>query len=190
MLFRSALEKNEASGLIELGGKFYIFQTAESKASYLPELKDVREAVEESFIAHEARATAESAAEKYLKALKEGKSWEAMAAEDKLKIQKPGFFTRRDPIPDIGNAPALSEMAFKLGKDNPYTQKPFVNNKGAFVIRWEGNEGINEKKFQEEKDVYRDSLTQTKHQRIFENWIKDLRKKAVIEILTPVDGTS
>jgi peptidyl-prolyl cis-trans isomerase D len=185
-----ALEKNEASGLIELGGKFYIFQTAESKASYLPELKDVRESVTERFIANEARAAAESAAEKYLKALKEGKSWETMAKENNLKIQQTNFFTRRDPIPDIGNAPALNEMVFKLGKDHPFTQKPFVNNKGVFVVRWEGNEGIDEKKFLEEKDDYRNSLTQTKHQRIFESWIKDLRKKAEIEILTPVDGNS
>ncbi len=185
-----ALEKDEASGLIELGGKFYIFQTAESKASYLPELKEVKKEVEEKFIAHETRAAAESTSEKYLKSLKEGKSWETMAKENNLKIQQTNFFTRRDPIPDIGNAPALNEMAFKLGKDHPYTQKPFVNNKGAFVIRWEGNEGIDEKKFQEEKDVYRDSLTQTKHQRIFENWIKNLRKKAVIEVLTPMDGNS
>jgi len=185
-----ALEKNEASGLIELGGKFYIFQTAESKASYLPELKEVKKRVEERFIAHETRAAVKSKSEKYLKSLKEGKSWETMSTENNLKIQQTNFFTRRDPIPDIGNAPALNEMAFKLGKDHPYTQKPFVNNKGAFVIRWEGNEGIYEKKFQEEKEVYRDSLTQTKHQRIFENWIKDLRKKAVIEILTPVDGNS
>jgi peptidyl-prolyl cis-trans isomerase D len=185
-----ALEKDEASGLIELGGKFYIFQTAESKASYLPELKEVKKEVEEKFIAHETWAAAESTSEKYLKSLKEGKSWETMAKENNLKIQQTNFFTRRDPILDIGNAPALNEMAFKLGKDHPYTQKPFVNNKGAFVIRWEGNEGIDEKKFQEEKDVYRDSLTQTKHQRIFENWIKNLRKKAVIEVLTPVDGNS
>ena len=185
-----ALEKDEASGLIELGGKFYIFQTAESKASYLPELKEVKKEVEEKFIAHETWAAAESTSEKYLKSLKEGKSWETMAKENNLKIQQTNFFTRRDPIPDIGNAPALNEMAFKLGKDHPYTQKPFVNNKGAFVIRWEGNEGIDEKKFQKEKDVYRDSLTQTKHQRIFENWIKNLRKKAVIEVLTPMDGNS
>jgi len=185
-----ALEKDEASGLIELGGKFYIFQTAERKASYLPELKAVKEAVEKSFIAHEARTATASAAEKYLKALKEGKSWKTMSAENNLKIQQTQFFTRRDPIPDIGNAPALNEMAFKLGKNNPYTQKPFVNNKGVFVIRWEGNEGIDEKKFQEEKDTYRDSLTQTKHQRIFESWIKDLRKKAEIEIVSPVDGNS
>ncbi len=185
-----SLEKNEASGLIELGGKFYIFQTADSKASYLPELKDVKEAVEKKFIAQEARAAAESAAEKYLKALKEGKSWETEAKENSLKVQQTEFFTRRDPIPDIGNAPALNEMAFKLNKDNRYTQTPFVNNKGAFVIRWEGNEGIEEKKFQEEKESYRDSLTQTKHQRIFESWIKNLRKKAEIEIVSPVDGNS
>ena len=185
-----ALEKDEASGLIELGGKFYIFQTAESKASYLPELKEVKKAVEEKFIAYETRAAAESASEEYLKSLKEGKSWETMSTENNLKIQQTDFFTRRDPIPDIGNATALNEMAFKLGKDHPYSQKPFVNNKGAFVIRWEGNEGIDNKKFQEEKETYRDSLTQTKHQRIFENWIKNLRKKAVVEILTPVDRNS
>ena len=185
-----ALEKNEASGLIELGGKFYIFQTAESKASYLPELKDVKEVVEKNFIAHEARTAAESAAEKYLNALKEGKSWETLAKESNAMVQQTKFFTRRDPIPDIGNAPALNEMAFKLSKDNPYIQKPFVNNTAAFVIRWEGNEGIDEKKFQEEKEAYRDSLTQTKHQSIFESWIKSLRKKAEIEILTPVDGNS
>ena len=113
-----------------------------------------------------------------------------MSTENNLQIQQTNFFTRRDPIPDIGNATALNEMAFKLGKDHPYTQKPFVNNKGAFIIRWEGNEGIDNKKFQEEKETYRDSLTQTKHQRIFENWIKNLRKKAVVEILTPVDGNS
>lgn len=185
-----SLEKDEASGLIELGGKFYIFQTAESKASYLPELKAVKKAVEERFIAHETRTAAELASENYLKSLKEGKAWKTMSKENNLQIQQTDFFTRRDPIPNIGNAPALNEMAFKLGKDHPYTQKPFVNNKGAFVIRWEGSEGIDEKKFQEEKGAYRDSLTQTKHQRIFENWIKNLRKKAVIEILTPVDGNS
>ncbi len=185
-----ALEENETSGLMELGGKFYIFQIAESKASYLPELKEVKAAVEKNFIAHEAEAAAKSAAEGYLKALKEGKNWQALAKEKDLKIQETEFFTRRDPIPDIGNAPALNEMAFKLGKDNPYADKPFVNNKGAFVIRWEANEGIDEKKFQEEKSNYRTSLTQTKHQRIFDGWIKYLRKKAEIEIVTPVDGNS
>ena len=184
------LDKNEASSLIELGGKFYIFQIAESKASYLPELKTVKKAVEENFIAHEARAAAESAATKYLKALKDGKSWETMAKEHNQKIQQSNFFTRREAIPDIGNAPALNEMAFKLGKDNRYTQKPFVNNMGVFIIRWEGNEGIDETKFKEEKETYRNSLAQTKHQRIFENWIQNLRKKAVIEIVNPVDGNS
>jgi peptidyl-prolyl cis-trans isomerase D len=182
-----ALEKNEASGLIELGGKFYIFQTVERQPSYLPELKEVKEAVEKSFVAHEARTAATSAAEKYLKALKKGKSWEEMAKKKGLDIKQTKFFTRRDPIPDIGNAPALSEMAFRLGKDERYTKKPFVNNKGAFVIRWEGSEGIDEKKFQEEKETYRDSLIETKHQRIFESWIKDLRRKAEIEIVNPVD---
>ncbi len=185
-----ALDKNEASDLIELDGKFYIFQVAENKASYLPELEAVRKNVEEDFIAHEARGAARSAAQKYLKRLNKGKSWERMAKKNGLKIHETDFFTRRGPIPDIGSAPALNEMAFKLGKDKRYTKKPFMNDKGVFVIRWEGHKGIKEKKFQEEKETYRASLTQTKHQRIFESWIKSLRKKAVIEIVNPVDKSS
>ena len=184
------LDKDEASSLVELAGKFYIFQFAESKASYLPELETVKKAVEENFISQEARVAAESAATKYLNELKDGKSWETMAKKHNRKIQQTNFFTRREAIPDIGNAPALNEMAFKLGKDNRYTQKPFVNDKAVFIIRWEGNEGIDETKFKEEKRAYRNSLAQTKHQRIFENWIQNLRKKAVIEIVNPVDDKS
>ncbi len=185
-----ALEKTEASGLTELGGKFYIFQVAEKKPSYLPELKAVKKEVSEDFVAQKARTAAKSAAQKYLKALKDGKSWESMAKEENLKIQETKFFTRREPIPDIGNAPSLNEMAFKLGKDNRYTQEPFVNNAGVFVIRWEESQGIDEKKFQEEKETYRNSLAQTKHRRIYESWVKDLREKAVIEIVNPVDAPS
>jgi peptidyl-prolyl cis-trans isomerase D len=36
-----SLGKNETSELVELGDKFYIFQVAERKASYLPDMKEV-----------------------------------------------------------------------------------------------------------------------------------------------------
>jgi len=37
--------------------------------------------------------------------------------------------------------------------------------------------------------VYLLSLTETKHKRVFENWLQNLRKNAEIEIVTPVTGS-
>ena len=66
----------------------------------------------------------------------------------------------------------------------------FVTNTGVFVIRWLAREGIDNKKFREEEKEYRSSLVQTKHSRVFDNWLQNLRKNADIEIIAPVSGES
>ena len=78
------------------------------------------------------------------------------------------------------------EMAFSLNRNKRYPDTIFKNDNGAFVIRWEASEGIDESKYQEEKDKYRFSLMQTKHRRAFQVWVDSLIKKAKIEIVSPV----
>lgn len=185
-----ALGKNETTELFELGGKFYIFQVAESKASYLPPLKDVAEKVKDDYIAQLAAQEATSAASKYLEELKEGKSWDKLAKEKGIKIEESGFFTRQEPTSKIGYAPELTEAAFGLNSRKRYPDRAFVTNTGVFVIRWLAREGIDNKEFREEEKEYRSSLVQTKHGRVFDNWLQNLRKNADIEIITPVSGKS
>lgn len=185
-----ALGKNETTELFELGGKFYIFQVAESKASYLPPLKDVAERVTDDYTAHLAAQEATSAASKYLEELKEGKPWDKLAKEKDMKIAETGFFTRQEPTSKIGYAPELTEAAFGLNSRKRYPDRAFVTNTGVFVIRWLAREGIDNKEFREEEKEYRSSLVQTKHGRVFDNWLQNLRKNADIEIITPVSGES
>jgi len=185
-----ALEENETTELFELGGKFYIFQVAESKDSYLPPLKDVAGKVKDDYTAHLAAEEATSAASKYLKELKEGKPWDQLAKEKGVKTAETGFFTRREPIPKLGYAPELAEAAFGLNPNERYPDKALVTDRGVFVIRWLAKEGIDNKKFSEEEKRYRSSLVQTKHSRVFDNWLQNLRKNADIEIVTPVSGES
>jgi len=185
-----ALGKNETTELFELGGKFYIFQVAESKASYLPPLKDVAERVKDAYTAHLAAQDATSAASKYLEELKGGKHWDRLAKEKDMKTAETGFFTRREPISKIGYSPQLTEAAFGLNSNKKYPDKAFVTNTGVFVIRWLAREGIDNKEFREEEKEYRSSLVQTKHSRVFDNWLQNLRKNADIEIVTPVSGES
>lgn len=185
-----ALGKGETSELVRLGDKFYIFQIAESRESFIPELKDVEERVKESYMGAEAEKAAKDAAEKYLKELKGGKSWEKLAKEKDRTAETTEFFSRKDPFPKIGYAPDLSEMAFGLGPDKKYPENVFGNPQGTFVIRWDASQGIDEKKFEEEKEQYRSMVAQTSHRRIFETWLQNLKKNAKIEILRPMSGSS
>jgi len=181
-----SLRKGETSELLELKDKFYIFQISERKESYLPEMAEVKDKLKDDYLAYRSAEEAKAAAENYLTALKEGKTWDEAAKENQLEIEDTDFFTRQGPVPKIGYAPDLLETAFSLNRSKRYPDTIFKNDKGSFVIRWEASEGIDEDKYQEEKEKYRFSLMQTKHRRAFQVWIDRLRKKAEIEIVTPV----
>lgn len=183
-----SLDIKETSELIEVNGKFYIFQLIEKKPSHLPELKQVAEEVKKDFKDYLAAKAAKTAAESYLKELRKGKSWEELAKERHLEAGSTGYFSRNDPIAGIGYDPALTETVFRLDKGKPYPDTIFENNEGAYVIRWEGKKGIDKQEYEKEKERYRFSLMGERHKRVFQNWLQNLRKNAEIEIVTPVSG--
>ena len=182
-----ALAKDETTDLIELNGKYYIFQVAERKKSYLPKLKEVRSKVEAKFIDEQAAKEAKAAAEKFLKAVRAGKDWKALAKEQGLKIESTDYFTRIGSIPKIGYAPKLQEMAFSLTKDNPYPDTVFDNSSGSYVIRWKGSKGIDQKAYEKEKEKYRAAILYAKQNRLFQQWLEALKAKAEIKLITPVE---
>ena len=180
-----SLGKNEVSELFELGEKYYLFQVADRKASYLPELPEVAEMVKADLSDDLAAKEAKTAAESMLAELQKGKSWDDLAKEKQLQIEKTDFFARQGAIPKIGYEPELQEKLFRLNEGKRYPDAVFENSKGSFVIRWEESKGIDDAKFQEEKEKQRLSLMQKKHTRLFENWLDFLRAHADIDIITP-----
>jgi len=183
-LFR--LGKNEASELTEIKGKFYIFQVADRKASYLPEMSKVSDAVRKDFVSLLAARKAASVAEKYLAALKKGADWKRIAEESAVTPGTTDFFTRRGPIPKLGNDRNLIEAAFHLNDKNRYPDRIFEHSSGALVIRWEGHKGIDKTAFEKEKKAYRFSLMRLKQNTAYQSWLDALRRKAKVEILVPV----
>ena len=182
-----ALGKDETTDLIELNGKFYIFQVAERKKSYLPKLEEVKSKVEAKFIAERAAKAARAAAEKFLKEVRSGKGWETLAKKEGLKIEHTDYFTRITSVPKIGYAPELQEMAFSLSKKNPFPETVFENDSGSYVIKWEGSKEIDEKAFEKEKEKYRAAILYAKQNRLFEQWLEALKTRAKIELITPVE---
>lgn len=183
-----SIDKGETSSLIEQKNKFYILQVVDKKPSSLPEMNEVFDKVKEDYISSVAGQEAKSAAEKHLAALREGKSWDEMAKEANVTPVTVDFFSRRDPIPQIGYLPDMQEAAFALSEQKRFPEKVFESANGAFVIRWEAYEAVAEEDYQKEKERYRFALEQSKQRRVFQKWLEGLRAKAEIEIVTPVTG--
>lgn len=184
-----SLEKGDVSELMELNGKFYLFQVMDKKPSALPSLKDVKDRAKTDYKNHLATIEAKASAEKYLEKLKEGKDWAALSKENGLQAKTTGFFTRQGSIPQIGYDPEITEVAFRLSEDKPYPDKVFETQKGVYVIRWEGWKGIDEKKFEEEKKTYRQNIMLLKQQQVFREWLDNLKSRAEIEILQSFDSS-
>jgi peptidyl-prolyl cis-trans isomerase D len=183
-----SMEKEEVSELLEAGGKFYVFQLKDKKASALPELEEVKDKVRGDYVNSLASQMAKSAGEEYLKKLKEGKEWPALAKESGLETKTTEFISRQETIPQIGYFQELQEAAFGLSQKKRYADTVFQNDKGVFVIRWEGEQDIDRNKFEEEKKLYRDMLVRLKNQSLFKEWIGQLKSRAKIEMLQPPEG--
>ena len=169
-----------------MDGKFFIFQVLDKKASYLPELDEALEKVKADFKAHMRKKAAKEAAEAYLAELRGGKDWAKSAEERKIKTGETGFFSRRGAIPKIGNMPDLTDTAFRLSEHNPYPETVFENVSGIYVIRWKETKPIDEKEFKSAKNAFRYSVIVEKQRRAFQNWVDALRKRAEVEIVSPV----
>ena len=185
MLF--SLDKNETSEVVEQGGKFYLFQVMEKQPSALPPLDEVKERVKTDYRAYLASLQAKFEAEAYLQKLKEGKEWLKLAEQSGREVKTTDLFTRQEPAKEVGSSPDLHEIVFALNAEKRYPEKVFEGENGVFVIRWEGEEGINPTKYEEEKQEYRNMLKRMKDQELFKNWLENLRKNAEVEIVRPLE---
>ncbi|PKN26765.1 MAG: hypothetical protein CVU64_17160 [Deltaproteobacteria bacterium HGW-Deltaproteobacteria-21] len=180
-----SLQQGDTSEVLEVDGKFYIFQVVDRKQSALPALSEVRDRVKEDLVEKLAAEEAKAAAQKLLERAKAGEEWSVLSKEAPKKAQTTEFFSRQSPAPELGYDQALLEAAFAMNEKKRYPDSVFETDKGVFVIRYEASESIDKAKFEGEKAQYRQMLLRTRHRVLVQNWLEELRKKAEIEVLIP-----
>jgi peptidyl-prolyl cis-trans isomerase D len=180
-----AMDKGDVSDLIEYRDKFYIIQVVDKKSSYLPELQEVEEKLREDFRNHLAMVEAKNRGERYLKELKGGADWDNLAQENHLVTKETGFFSRREPVPELGYFPEFTEAAFMLHKKEPYPEGVLEFQDGIYVISLAGREGIDTSTYDQEKAAFFRTVETSNQQMLFGKWIKNLQEKADIQDLRP-----
>lgn len=180
-----SLEEGQVSDVVEFNESFFIFQTLEKVPSHIPELDEVREAVEKDLVSERAREKARKAAQGLLERLREGGDWDRLTKEAGLTPKTTDYFNRNQEVPGLGDNPELRNAAFELTEAEPYPDKVFESASGAVIMRWAASRDIDEDALEEEKEEYRSSIREMKHRELFDAWLQELRQGAEIKIEAP-----
>jgi peptidyl-prolyl cis-trans isomerase D len=175
------LSPGEISQVVEVpGAGFYILQLVEKKDSYIPSLEEAREQVKEKIIDDKAMELAEKKANEFLAELKAGASWESLLEKYQLTPVKPEPFNRRWFLNDMADkSEEIIRTAFSLEVNQ--VSDPIKTPGGFVLLKVVEKPGIDEKKFQEEKENLRRSLLQQKQSTAYREFIEELKKKANIK---------
>ncbi|MEE8317602.1 MAG: SurA N-terminal domain-containing protein [Candidatus Omnitrophota bacterium] len=166
--------------LIKTEKGFYIIRSKEKKESYLPEFAEVKESVMNSYLKNESIKLAEKKAKKlYLTIttkIKNGAGFEDIASDIQKALKKTDLITRGGYIPALGPATALVEActSLKIGE----TTGPLKMPESWVILRFDEYVAIDELKFIEEKEEFKEGLLSREKQTVFDEWFEILKKEA------------
>jgi peptidyl-prolyl cis-trans isomerase D len=180
-----ALQKGELSSLIDLTTSYVIIYVKDFKPPVIMSLDDVRDQVQEHYIADRAEQLAREAAADFLARLRETGAekadWEAEIQQLDLKLQETDFVGRSS-----GGAaelpPSVIEQGFRLSADYPYPEEIAVNNTTFYVYKFQQKKEPTAESMAEKEEELRTRLLEEKKQSLLTAWIENQESRAEITI--------
>jgi len=179
-----SLENNQVSNPVETIKGIFILKLKERKPSYIPTFEEAKPSVEDILKNQKALQLAENKAKEYLAVLKENyenhpKSFKMKnsAESESLNYAQTPLFKYGEYISDIGTSKELSDEAFSLKGETKIFG--FVStSKGSYILKLEEFVTIDEKKFVQEKETFKEWLLQKKKDETFNIFFLELKTKA------------
>lgn len=169
----------------------FLFSIKEREESRIPELKEVRAAVEAAYRKAKAGDLAKAAADKLLKDALDKKSLPAAVKAQKYQLEETGLFSSSYGafVPRIGSSQELSDAAFALTTDNPLGQVVFTQGDGYILISLKQTEKADLAKLDAaERTKIEDRLLAQKKEAVVNDKLEELRKTAKISIDPVLDN--
>ena len=185
-----SIKKGELARPVVLPQGIFLLALEKRVESVIPELPEVRAAVEKAFRQEQSVEMARTAAEELLKEIKSGKSLQQLGSREMVKVEETGFFpgSYGSFIPKIGNSPELAEESFSLTKENPVAGDVYPVSGHFIVARLKERLSADMSKLDEatRQDLEKVLLTRKK-EALLEGRLADLRKSAAISIDPSLD---
>ena len=173
-----SLGENKVSQPIHTQEASFILKLAGNKEAYIPELKEVRNSVEQALTE---RVNEELTLSKYKELeqkLKQEKDLEKIIKGMDLSVKHTPFFSMADSIPGIGNIKEIKEKALAMKVGDTASAK--VRNRFYLFKRVEKEKAGEPDKEQTQKIIKQ--IKQEKSRQIFQEWVDNLKANADIMI--------
>ena len=178
-----SLKVGEISPVVDIPPNFYILKLVDKKESRIPSLEEVKEEVRKKVIGTKAEERAGQVAEDLLSQIQKGKALNEIGKEKGFHVEETGFFNRTGGvIPKIGPAGESMGTLSSLTERNPIPKQVLRTKDGYFVVRLSAAEPADQNKFPSVKKDLEKRLIYQKGEECFQNWLRQLRAKAKIDI--------
>lgn len=179
-----ALSVGQVSNPVETKAGLYILKAKEKKPERAADFAEVRDKAEKALKVDKADAMAKARAQETLSAIKAGldkkEAFEAIAKELSLSVKRTDAFTRNQYIEGLGVSPEFASAAFSVKQGEVFAEAVRVHD-GYALVRQDSILPIDDKKYQEEKDKFRESLLAQKRFLASITWFAELKKKADLQ---------
>ena len=174
------MKQGEVSGSVRTSRGF-AFETLVAKQDpYLPKLEEAKARVRDEVIKQKARDLSKQRAAEVAAKLKGAPDFEKAAKAAGVDAKTTELITRDSPIPDLGNAPAVEDVAFTLAVGA--VSDPIATDNGTAVIKVLDKKEVTPAEVESAKDKFREEMLTDRRNRFFSAYMAKAKQRMKIEI--------
>jgi peptidyl-prolyl cis-trans isomerase D len=159
----------------------FVFETLVAKQDpYVPKVDEVKDKVREEVIKLKARDASRKKAGEIAAKLKSAADFEKAAKAAGIEAKTTELIARDAPIPDLGNAPAVEDAAFKLAVGA--VSDPIQTDTGTAVIKVLEKKEVTTEEWTSSKDRFREELLTDRRNRFFSAYMAKAKQKMKIDV--------
>jgi peptidyl-prolyl cis-trans isomerase D len=177
-----SLKVNEFSKPLEAPEGFAVIQCQEQQPAQVPPLEQVKDRVRLAVSRQQARAQAEKEAANLLARLHKGEPLAKVAADARLSVQSSGWFSRGQGFLKQPLAQSLTTEAFLLSREKPFPSNPVLWKDQYYLLAFKGRRAPSPEEFKQASEKLREEALEQKKRLLFDAWLAQERRHAVIKI--------
>ena len=159
----------------------FVFITPVAKQDpYVPKLDEVKDRVRDEVIKIKARDMAKQKAAEVVAKLKGAADFDKAAKAAGVDVKTTELIARDAPIPELGNAPAVEDAAFKMSVGS--VSDPIATDNGAAVVKLVEKQETTPADYALGKDKFRDEVLADRRNRFFGAYMVKAKQRMKIEV--------
>ena len=174
------MKQGEVSGTVRTSRGFAFLTQVGKQDPYVPKLEEVKTRVRDEVIKQKAREMSRQKAAEIAAKLRGAPDFEKAAKAAGVEAKTTELLARDSPIPDLGVAPAVEEIAFKLAVGA--VSDPIAIDAGTAIIKVLEKKEVTPSELAAAKDKFREEVLGDRRNRFFSAYMGKAKEKMRIEV--------